>query len=212
MLGSAGNSLVARVTALSQTGDARIVSRPRIVTMNNVGAIITNTKEFNIKVAGERQADLFSVSYGLDMQVTPSVVGDSKLPEFRLLVQIQDGNSQVASVDGIPVITRSTLNTQSLIRQGDSLLIGGYVVDEVSSGQDKVPFLSDIPVIGWLFGERRNSRRRTERLFLITPRLVDRDSAAKTAAAIRASESISIQDGEGLELKLTRQLVLRPLP
>jgi type III secretion protein C len=125
VLGSAGNSLVARIMALSEKGDARIVSRPKVVTMNNVEALISNTKEFNIKVAGERQADLFTVNYGLDMRVTPTVVGDKETREFRLVVNIQDGSSQAASVDAIPVINRSSLSTQSLVRQGDSLLIGG---------------------------------------------------------------------------------------
>jgi type III secretion protein C len=209
LLGSVGNSLVARITALSQSGDARIVSRPRIVTMNSVGAVLSNTKEFNVKVAGERQADLFNVSYGLNLQVTPLVVGDSKAPEFRLLVQIEDGNSQVASVDGIPVITRSSLDTQSLIRQGESLLVGGYVVDEVSNGADKVPFLSDLPVIGALFGEKRNSRRRTERLFLITPRLIDRGDAQKAQALLSAPEvSMSNESVLSRDLILSRDLKL----
>jgi type III secretion protein C len=193
-----GWTLTSRLVALAEKGEARIVSRPRVVTVNNAPAVLSNTREINVRVAGERQADLFNVSYGLNLQVTPTVVGNADQVEFRLAVQIEDGNSQSAAVDGVPVINRSGLSTQSLIRQGDSLLIGGYVVEEQSQQNNKVPFLSNLPLVGPLFGERRESRRRTERLFIITPKLVDRVQARNEAIELLNPPPRDSSDEPGL--------------
>ena len=74
-------------------------------------------------------------------------------------------------MDTLPVVNRSSVNTQALIFEGESLLVGGIVRESTTSDETKVPFLGDLPVIGALFRTRGTSTGRVERLFLIQPRL-----------------------------------------
>ena len=96
---------------------------------------------------------------------------DREATRIKLLVNVEDGNLTSRQVDQIPVVERSTINTQALIAEGESLLIGGMTRDAVSSSVDKVPGLGDVPVVGNLFKSKTNSSSRIERMFLITPRL-----------------------------------------
>ncbi|SNT10304.1 type III secretion protein C [Noviherbaspirillum humi] len=181
LIGSQTEFLMSRVQALAEKGEARIVSRPRVLTVDNQPGALSNTNEFNVRVAGERQADLFTVAYGLNLRVTPTIVGTEDQPSVRLTVNISDGSTTGVTVDGVPAVTRNAINTQGVISQGQSLLIGGYVVDQQENANSKVPYLGDIPVIGWLFGQKRETSRRTERLFLITPRILKVGSASPPA-------------------------------
>jgi len=183
VLGSAGQ-FVARITALQAEGAARVVSSPQVVTLSNVEAVFDNSSTFFVRVAGKDEVDLFNVSAGTSLRVTPHVFRDKDATRIKLMVQVDDGNLTGQQVDKIPVVERSTINTQALIAEGESLLIGGMTRDSSSSNIDKVPGLGDLPVVGNLFKTRTNSSSRVERMFLITPRLAgSRPAAGATAPA-----------------------------
>ena len=170
VLGSAGQ-FVARISALQAEGAARIVSSPQVVTLSNVEAVFDNSSTFYVRVAGREQVDLFNVSAGTSLRVKPNVFRDRESTRIKLNVVVEDGNLTTRQVDQIPVVERSTVNTQALITEGESLLIGGMVRDATSSGEDKVPGLGDLPLLGHLFKTKTSSTSRVERMFLITPRL-----------------------------------------
>src|SRR6185437_11055889 len=75
-------------------------------------------------------------------------------------------------VGQLPVVSNSTIDTQALINEGDSLLIAGYSVDQDDHTETAVPLLSKIPVIGNLFRYRKHEGQRFQRLFLLTPRVL----------------------------------------
>mgnify|MGYP000957765409 CR=1 FL=1 len=167
------NNFIARITAMENQGVARVVSSPQIMTLSNVEALFDNNRSFYVRVAGREEVDLFKVSAGTTLRVTPHVFQEGKDVRIKLLVQIEDGQiSANEQVDQIPVVERSSINTQALIVAGESLLIGGMVRERTSEGVQKVPFLGDIPVLGNLFKTTNNVAERVERLFLISPRLV----------------------------------------
>ncbi len=170
VLGSLGQ-FFARINALQTEGAARVVSSPQVVTLSDVEAVFDNSSTFYVRVAGREQVDLFNVSAGTSLRVTPHVFRDQDRTRIKLMVNVEDGNVTGRSVDQIPVVDRSTINTQALIAEGESLLIGGLVRDSTSSSVDKVPGLGDVPVVGNLFKTRSNASSRIERMFLITPRL-----------------------------------------
>ncbi len=172
VLASATDLLQARIRALEQSGEATIVSRPRIVTMDNAKATLSNTSEFFVKLAGERATDLFNVNYGLQLAVQPTVLGNPDAPSVQLAIQISDGGALAQQVDSLPSVTRNGLTTQGIVRSGDSLMIGGYAIERASSSLNQVPFLSDLPVVGKLFNSRTQTSSRRERVFLITPRVI----------------------------------------
>lgn len=166
-----GDYFVSRITALEEEGVARVVSRPQIVTLSNVEALFENTQSFYVGLEGERDVDLFNVTSGTTLRVTPHVLRDQNQTRIRMQIQIEDGSVTDADVDDIPVVERSAINTQAMIVEGQSLLLGGMVVQQDINAVEKVPILGDIPGVGLLFRRSQRSTGRIERLFLITPRL-----------------------------------------
>ena len=185
VLGSVGQ-FVSRIRALQSEGAARVVSSPQVVTLSNVEALFDNTSTFFVRVAGKDEVDLFNVSAGTSLRVMPHVFRERDASRIKLMVNIEDGTITGRQVDQIPVVERSTINTQALIMEGESLLIGGMTRDSTSSSVDKVPGLGDIPVVGNLFKTRSNTSARIERMFLITPRLAAARPPA-TGAALRTA-------------------------
>jgi type III secretion protein C len=184
LLGNERNFFIARINALAENGDAKLISRPRVLTIDNTEAVLQSTREFYVRVAGRDQVDLFNVSLGLTMRVTPTLVEDANGKRFKLIIRIEDGTTNSgATVDQIPVVSRNAISTQAMVGDGQSLLIGGYTIEERREGRSGVPVLSDMPLIGRLFGQRSKELKRVERMFLITPRLVSLGNLAEAAAA-----------------------------
>jgi type III secretion protein C len=105
--------------------------------------------------------------------VTPSVesAADPRR-NIRLNIQIDDGAFNTSmSVDGIPKVDNHSIVTQAIVRDGESLLVGGYQYERSESSTSKVPVLGDVPYVGALFRDTQTTRQRLERLILITPRL-----------------------------------------
>lgn len=178
----------ANVNALEAEGAANIVSRPQVLTLSNVEAIFDNSETFFVRVAGEREVDLFNISAGTTLRVTPHVYeDDGGRRQIRLLVTIEDGRITGESVDEIPVLRNSSINTQAIISEGESLLLGGLTANTAEERVQRVPLLGDLPVVGRAFRSTVESSARVERLFLITPRLVplggDRQSKPADALA-----------------------------
>jgi type III secretion protein C len=173
---------VARITALQTDGAAKVVSSPQVVTLSNVEAVFDNSSTYYVRVAGREEVDLFNVTAGTRLRVTPHVFRDETAPDaparIKLLVQVEDGGLTGQNVDQLPIVERSGINTQALISEGESLLIGGMVRDSSTAGVDKVPVLGDIPVLGNLFKTQRKGGQRIERMFLITPRLASSKAAS----------------------------------
>ena len=175
IFGSQRSYFLARIYALAERGDANLVSRPRVLTLNNNEAVLQSTTEFFVRVQGKDTVDLYNVNAGLVLRVTPTLVEEEGKRQFKLLVRIEDGSpSGTRKVDEIPLVSRNSIVTQAVIGEDESLLIGGYVIDETRNDQASVPGLANIPMIGWLFRTDSRSTRRVERMFLITPRLVVR--------------------------------------
>jgi type III secretion protein C len=132
-----------------------------------------NQTRFFVRVSGYTAADLYSVSTGVSLRVLPLVVEENGRMQIKLNVHVEDGSLTGQSVDNIPIITTSTINTEAFVGQGESLLIGGYRLDSATNGETGVPGLSKIPFIGALFRTRNNQHSHMERLFLLSPRIIE---------------------------------------
>jgi type III secretion protein C len=173
VLGNAGRYLLARIDALQQSNLARVDASPKVATLNNVEAVMDNQTRFFVRVSGYTAADLYSVSTGVSLRVLPLVVEENGRMQIKLNVHVEDGSLTGQSVDNIPIITTSTINTEAFVGQGESLLIGGYRLDSATNGETGVPGLSKIPFIGALFRTRNNQHSHMERLFLLSPRIIE---------------------------------------
>ncbi len=179
--GNAGRYLIARVQALSEDGKANFIARPKIMTLDNVEAVLENQSEFFIRVAGNQDVGLFNVTAGTALRVTPLIVEESAARGVKLAIKIDDGDiSGVQQVDQIPVVHRRSIGTQAFVNEGESLLIAGYSVETDSQNDVGVPGLSKIPVLGNLFKHAEKKRGKVERMYMLTPRIV---SSAKVAMA-----------------------------
>ena len=184
IFGSERTHFLARLNAMTEKGDANLISKPRVLTLDNTEAVLQSTREFFVRVAGRDQVDLFNVTLGLVLRVTPTLIEDARGPRVKLNIRIEDGNTNSGNqVDQIPVVNRNAISTQAVVGDGQSLLIGGYVIEEKSRNDSGVPGLSEVPGLRWLFGQKSTATKRVERMFLITPRWVKADEVQRDAAA-----------------------------
>lgn len=194
LIAGSADYLFAQIHVLEQRGEARVLSRPQVLTLNNQEAVLSSRSSMYVRVAGNQDVDLYNVDTGLMLKVTPTVEQDGDARRKVLMsVQIEDGDFDTSKpVDGIPTVNNHSITTQATVGDGESLLIGGFQYEHSERSTAKVPVLGDIPVIGALFGDSSSSETRTERLVLITPRIVRTvRSATPPLAAGAARETVA---------------------
>ena len=172
VIADAGNFLMARINALESKGDARIVSRPSVLTVDNLGALIDLSETFYIQTIGERAVSVVPISVGVTLRVTPHIIGKEGARAVHLVVDIEDGAIQETKIQNLPTVRRSTIGTQAVVSEQESLLIGGFNSEVKSRSKDGIPVLGDMPGVGALFSKEKTDVQKRERMFLITPRVV----------------------------------------
>ncbi|VVE37031.1 EscC/YscC/HrcC family type III secretion system outer membrane ring protein [Pandoraea horticolens] len=172
-----GAKFLASVTAMSQRGDATIVSRPIVLTQENVQASFDNNQTFYTKLVGERSVQLEHVTYGTLVSVLPRL--SENAADVEMDVNIEDGDADILSSDSqqsgdgtLPLVNRTEINTVARVPRDKSLLIGGYTRDDVTRSHFRIPGLASIPLIGGLFRGRSERHNQVVRLFLIQPKLL----------------------------------------
>lgn len=166
---------IARVRALEEQGEARVLGRPSVLTVDNVQATLENTSTYYIKIEGYQAVDLFKVEAGTVLKVTPHIIKHENRPDtIKLAVTVQDNQNteQTVTVGEIPPVKQTKINTQAIIGAGQSLLIGGYYYEEARDTDGGIPILMNIPFLGYLFKDTSTETRRMERLIMITPRVI----------------------------------------
>lgn len=168
-----GASFMAEALALSEKNKANIVSRPMILTQENIPAIFDNSRTFYSKLVGERTSQLENVTYGTLVSVLPRFTENG---EIEMMLNVEDGNqfdTTRTGSDDLPEVGRTNISTVARVPKGKSLLIGGYTRDEESKVEGKIPLLGDIPWLGKLFSYTRDRDTNMVRVFLIQPREID---------------------------------------
>lgn len=168
VISNTGNFMI-RLNALQQNAKAQILSRPSVVTLDNTEAVLDRSITFHTKLVSREVAKLESLTTGSMLRVTPRLIDEGTHKEMMLKLVIQDGRqiSAYSEHEPLPQTLSSEVATQTLLRAGQSLLLGGFVQDEQSEGERKIPLLGDIPVLGKLFRSTQKNSRSTVRLFLI---------------------------------------------
>ncbi|OZS75960.1 EscC/YscC/HrcC family type III secretion system outer membrane ring protein [Providencia rettgeri] len=165
-----------QIDALNKTGNGHIVSRPVLLTQENIPALFDNNTSFYAKLQGERIATLEQVTYGTMVSVMPRISAGNNV---EMEVNIEDGAEnrdsmgKTSSVEGLPAVNRTSINTVARIAKDSSLLIGGYTREQYVENESKIPFLGDLPYVGGLFSHSSTNQQKMVRLFLIQPRLLN---------------------------------------
>ncbi|WP_343605013.1 type III secretion system outer membrane ring subunit SctC [Roseateles sp.] len=177
LVADAGRQLMLRINAMQGEGKARVVSKPSVLGVANRPAVMKEKRVATVRVAGNLDAKLYQIEAGTLLQVTPQVVSSGGVNQIKLSLYIEDGNFEATSVDAVPVLKKTEIRTEAHVREGESLLIGGLMVEASTDQQSGVPLLKDVPLVGGLFRWSGSRATRTERLFLITPKLVGGNAA-----------------------------------
>ncbi len=169
---NAGNFLMARIRMLEGRGSARVVSRPSVLTVDNLGALIDLSETFYVQSVGERVANVVPISVGTTLKVTPHIIDNPTGIAVNLIVDIEDGAIQDIGIQSLPRVRRSTIGTQAVMNEREALLIGGFNSESDIRQVDQVPGISNIPIFGSFFKKKSTKLEKRERLFLITPKII----------------------------------------
>ncbi|WP_157447660.1 hypothetical protein [Chthoniobacter flavus] len=176
-------SMSATLRLLNEDSDAEFLAHPRVVTANNQKATIKIVRNqpipqlnFNEQTAQAVFSGFQDKEFGNTLIVTPSINKDdfismSVQPEISNKVADATFTFSGATVTS-PVIDKRTLDSNVVIKSGDTLAIGGLLQDEVTKGRTKVPVIGDIPILGYAFQERLNVRTKRNLLIFVTPTII----------------------------------------
>lgn len=165
-------SLGLKISAIESSGEGKIISNPKILTIDNEQAVIKHGAQ--IPVTTRDQGSAYSTSYrdaNLRLTVTPQISPDETI---FLKIEVSNDEPDFSRVDsmGNPSINSSSAQTQFLIKNGDTVVIGGIIRTRESLSEQSVPFLSKIPILGpILFKKKSNIGESEEMLIFITPKL-----------------------------------------
>ena len=193
-------SLYASLTALKEKGKARSISRTTLLTVNNLAARMSDSQSYHARVVGTEVASLEEVSAGTELRVKPRIVpsGQTNVPnQVWLSLELDDGGFETVTVDSMPMTRSSTLQTQTAVFENESIMLAGYLRDIDESAGWGIPFLRDIPWIGWLFGGVTTSKETVQRLFILTPQILDLDTEA--LARLQGTHLRDVSEAEHLE-------------
>ncbi|WP_396270542.1 secretin N-terminal domain-containing protein [Ideonella sp.] len=169
---SAGAAIQAKLNAMAQDGRAKLVSRPKVVATVNLPATLANQQRVSAKVAGNLEARIYSIDTGMSIQVTPQAYLVDGLYRIRLSLSIEDGALEDRMVDGVPIVRRTQVTTDVRMTEGESVVLGGIAVESERVDRSGVPWLKDLPFVGPLFRTTGTAQKKSERLFMITPRVI----------------------------------------
>ncbi|MFO0726743.1 MAG: type IV pilus secretin PilQ [Myxococcota bacterium] len=170
-----------RLTAEEKTGKTKIISAPRIVTIDNKPAKILSGEKIPITVVTANGPSTRFIDANLEMEVTPHVTTDGSI-----LINIQAKQNQLSDrVDsfGVPGIIVREAETEMLVADGDTAVLGGIYKRTAIENKSYTPFFGEIPVLGWLFKSSHREDSRDELLIFISPRLVNRSEALVESGA-----------------------------
>ncbi len=175
IFGNAANTaqLALRISALENQGTVRIVSAPKVTTLDNTKARISQGVEIPISVVSAAGTNTRFVDANLELEVTPHVTHDGSVM-MDIKAHKNEPDFSRTGAQGDPTIQTKEAETQVLVKDGDTTVIGGIYTRNTSVTNNYIPFLGQIPVLGWLFKHHDEQDNRSELLVFITPRIVNR--------------------------------------
>jgi type IV pilus assembly protein PilQ len=171
-------SLDLRLSALESMGRGRIVSSPRVTTLDNRTAEISQGVSIPFTTATQEKIETQSIDYLLTLNVTPHVTSDRFISMKINLKKDAPSRTFVAVDSRTPAKETRTATTEVLVKDGQTTVIGGIITDDQSNIDRGIPYLSSIPFLGWLFKAKTDTVTKTELVIFITPRIANMASVA----------------------------------
>lgn len=165
--------LSATLSALVTQSKAKVLSSPKVVTLNGQEAKIEATDDipFNTQTIsnGTVSNAITMINAGIKLNVTPTINAENRI---TLIVKPEASFPDYTRSDTTPTIRKRQAQTTVVVKDGDTLVIGGLISDDDQKTVAKIPLLGDIPIIGIFFRQTHTSKRRNELLVFVTPRII----------------------------------------
>ena len=205
--GAVNINLEGVINFLDTTGTTRVVSSPKIMTMNNQQALISVGDNINYQITnsiannetGTTNVDVeqYSTFIGILLNLLPEISDDGKImlrinPSLNGFKYQEDNLRQTTPRTIAPDTMQKKLSSVVHINSGDTVVLGGLISQQSGDETTKVPGLSSIPVLGYLFKSEKKVLINTELVFIITPRIVDIDEGNKVKDSLK---SLGFSDG-----------------
>ena len=188
----------------------KIISTPKVITQNKKEAKIVSTTTKNFKkvetTTTGRTETYEGIDATLDLAVTPQVTNDGSI--VMAIKLTKEGFSPTTDPDRPPDKTSRSLDTNVLVDNGSTIVIGGIYSSDVTENHRGIPFLKDIPLLGWLFRTAYNpSENKNELIIFITPRIINQEEAGLSGndlAIIEGDETTIKKSKEGSDPTATQ--------
>ena len=209
LYGAIGNTINAYVRALETTDRFKIISRPSVYTTNNTLAVIASGSQ--VPVPSSTTAG-FTGTTTDSLTTTSSIAYEDVLLQLDIVPLINEkhevtlkirqtnnslGNNIDISGNEIPIINTQEINTEVTVQNKSTVVIGGLITDTTKRNSSGIPFLSDIPILGYLFSDTSKSKERDELIIMIQPSVVETD--ADQIAVNEAEKQRTILGREAVE-------------
>ena len=172
--------LDAIIGAAEASGTAKLMSRPHVVTQNNVAAEISQGTQIPVQTNVNNTISVSFLTFALKLNVTPQI---TEAGTILMTVEIENSQPDFArSVNGVPSVSTQSAKTTTLVADGTTMMIGGIYVDTDSLNIRQVPGLGSIPIIGHMFKNTSTIKSTAELLFFITPRIRASDTVVAAPA------------------------------
>ena len=161
--------LSVELTALETDSQGKVISSPRVVTSDQTEATIATGTDIPYQQASSSGAtNVAFKSATLSLAVKPQIT-----PDDNIIMDIKVNKDSVGTLyAGVPSIDTNKVNTQVLVENGGTVVIGGVYSQTISDGVNKVPWLGDIPVLGYFFRSSAKVDNKSELLIFITPKII----------------------------------------
>ncbi|HSA63903.1 MAG TPA: type IV pilus secretin PilQ [Nitrospira sp.] len=170
-----GFALDLRLSAGELLGLAKIIAAPKITTLDKREAKISQGESIPFQTTSLQGTQTTFVDANLELNVTPQITSrDPKEMGKQIMMRVRATRNAVGarSNPAGPSIDRREANTQVIVRDGETMVIGGVFIDTQNNNVNGVPYLSRIPVLGWLFKNKTESISKQELLIFLTPSIV----------------------------------------
>ncbi len=184
------NSVNALISAIASNTDTNVLATPQILALDNTEAVFevgesVPTPETTIGANGASTNSIKREKVGLMLKITPQINKVSRIVKLKIEQKIQDFSDRPLP-EGVASLGQATVeraaSTEVVVRDKDTIAMGGLMRDKDTVSVSKIPLLGDIPVLGWLFKNTRRTVEKVNLLFFLTPRILSdyrRDSSAQ---------------------------------
>ncbi|MGD8890384.1 MAG: type II secretion system secretin GspD [Desulfobacterales bacterium] len=196
------SNITAIVNAVKTDNDFRILSTPQILTTDNEEARITvgENRPYQTRSTTDVSGGTFeSFEYrdvGKILKITPHVT-EGRLVRMTISLEVTDIDQQATATTSstLPVTLKRTVDTTVIVKDSQTVVIGGLIDDATRKNESKVPVLGDVPILGWLFKNQRYENERTNLYVFLTPRVIKSPAEAEQVYKGKRTQIDTIRGG-----------------